>query len=110
MGLFSRRPRTTDVHIGDATYDEWEPVGDYEDLKTAKAFAGHLTSLGITCALTSDWPLDRFGQGDIALRVPPDAIRRRDGRDGRPGPGLGPEPTGHQRRPRLGEYRSAVMA
>ena len=21
--------------------------------------------------LTADWPLDRFGRGDIALRVPP---------------------------------------
>ena len=28
---------------------------------------------GIDCALTADWELDRFGRGDIALRVPPEA-------------------------------------
>ena len=38
-----------------------------------EAFAGHLSGLGITCALTADWPLDEFGRGDIALRVPPEA-------------------------------------
>jgi len=73
MPLFRRRPRPTDLHVGDSQFDAWEPVGDYEDLKTAKAFAGHLSGLGITCALTADWPLDDFGRGDIALRVPPDA-------------------------------------
>ena len=73
MALFRRRPRTTDLHVGDSQFDDWEPVGDYEDLKTAKAFAGHLSGLGITCALTADWPLDEFGRGDIALRVPADA-------------------------------------
>ncbi len=72
MGLFSRRRRATDLHVGDARLDAWEVVGDYEDLTTAKAFAAHLSGLGITCALTADWELDRFGRGDIALRVPPD--------------------------------------
>ena len=73
VGLFSRKPRATDLHVGDPRYDEWEPVGDYGDLETAKAFAGHLSGMGITCVLTSDWPLDEFGRGDIALRVPPEA-------------------------------------
>ena len=72
MGLFSRRPRPDELHVGDPRFDGWEPVGDYEDLKTAKAFAGHLSSLGITCALTADWALDELGRGDIALRVPPE--------------------------------------
>lgn len=73
MGLFRRKPRASDLQVGDARYDDWEVVGDYEDLETAKAFAGHLSGLGITCVLTADWELDRFGRGDIALRVPPDA-------------------------------------
>jgi hypothetical protein len=72
MGLFGRRPRATDLVVGDPRYDDWEPVGDYGDVETAKAFAGHLSGLGITCVLTSDWPLDRFGRGDIALRVAPE--------------------------------------
>ena len=73
MGLFNRRPRASDLQVGDPRYDVWEVVGDYEDLETAKAFSGHLSGLGITCVLTADWELDRFGRGDIALRVPPDA-------------------------------------
>ncbi len=73
MGLFSRRPKATDLHVGDPRFDDWEVVADYEDLETAKAFAGQLGSLGITCAITSDWELDRFGRGDIALRVPPES-------------------------------------
>ncbi|MCU0313128.1 MAG: hypothetical protein MUC84_03595 [Solirubrobacteraceae bacterium] len=73
MGLFSRRPKATDLHVGDPRFDDWEVVADYGDLETAKAFAGQLGSLGITCAITSDWELDRFGRGDIALRVPPES-------------------------------------
>ena len=73
VGLFSRKPRATDLHVGDARFDDWEAVGEYEDLETAKAFAGHLAGMGVTCALTSDWPLDAFGRGDITLCVPPEA-------------------------------------
>ena len=73
MGLFSRKPRATDLQVGDRQYDDWEVVGDYEDLETARAFAGHLSGMGVSCVLTSDWPLDRFGRGDIALRVPAEA-------------------------------------
>jgi hypothetical protein len=25
----------------------------------------------VPAVITSDWPLDRFGRGDIAVRVPP---------------------------------------
>ena len=32
--------------------------------------AAHRDS-GIEAVLTSDWPLDEWGRGDIALRVPP---------------------------------------
>jgi hypothetical protein len=59
------------VHIGDPRFDAWEVVRDFEDTETALAWRQHLAEAGIEAALTSDWPLDEFGRGDIALRVPP---------------------------------------
>jgi hypothetical protein len=59
--------------VGDPRFDEWEVVRDYEDLDTARAFRQQVEEAGIDAVLTSDWPLDRFGRGDIALRVPPGA-------------------------------------
>ena len=47
-------------------------VRDFADLKTARAWHQALIEADITAALTADWPLDRFGHGDIALRVPAD--------------------------------------
>jgi hypothetical protein len=70
MGLFSRRRSKSDLHVGDPRFDEWEVVADFESIQTARAFAGRLKELGIENALTSDWPLDRFGRGDVSLRVP----------------------------------------
>ena len=70
MRFFSRKPPEPQVHIGDPRFDDWETVDEYEDLSTAGAFAGRLTELGIPSALTSDWPLDRFGRGTIYLQVP----------------------------------------
>lgn len=64
-------PGAAPVHIGDPRFDEWEVVRDYEDRDTARAFRQALTEAGIEAELTSDWPLDRFNRGDIALRVPP---------------------------------------
>jgi hypothetical protein len=63
------RRRERDVHIGDAYYDEWVVVRDFEDLDTALAFRNQLRDAGIKAVLTSDWDLDRFRRGDIALRV-----------------------------------------
>lgn len=60
-----------DLHIGDPRYDDWEVVRDFEDLDSARAWHQHLVDAGIESVMTSDWPLDRFGRGDIALRVPP---------------------------------------
>jgi hypothetical protein len=57
------------VHVGDATYDAWTVVRDFEDLETALAFRDRVRESGIKAVLTSDWELDRFGHGDIALRV-----------------------------------------
>ena len=68
-----RAVREPDVHVGDPRFDAWEVVRDYEDLDTARAFRQHVAEAGIEAVLTSDWPLDRFGRGDIALRVPPDS-------------------------------------
>lgn len=60
-----------EVWVGDPRFDDWEVVRDFEDLKSARAWHQHLEEVGIEAALTSDWPLDRSGRGDIALRVPP---------------------------------------
>jgi len=69
--VFRRRPKERQVHIGDATYDDWTVVRDFEDLKSAIAWRDHLRETGMNAVLTSDWELDRFDRGDIALRVEP---------------------------------------
>lgn len=78
MGLFDRwrrgvvgGPGSAPVHIGDRRFDDWEVVRDFEEIGTARAFRGTLEEAGIESELTADWELDRFGRGDIALRVPP---------------------------------------
>jgi hypothetical protein len=63
--------REPEVHVGDPRFDPWEVVRDFEDVATARAWRQHLAEAGIDAVLTSDWPLDRFGRADIALRVPP---------------------------------------
>jgi len=69
--MFRRRPKQggADVHIGDPGYDDWAVVRDFEDLDTALAFRDQLRDAGYKAVLTSDWELDRFRRGDIALRV-----------------------------------------
>ena len=64
----AREPR---IHVGDPRFYSWEVVRDFDDLDSALAWRGHLEEAGVECVLTSDWPLDRFGRGDVALRVPP---------------------------------------
>jgi hypothetical protein len=66
-----KRAREPRIHIGDARFDGWEVVRDFEDLESASAWRRHLSEAGVECVLTSDWPLDEFGRGDVALRVPP---------------------------------------
>ncbi len=77
MGLLRRRrpsgPGPLDLHVGDSRFDEWETVADFEDVATARAFAGQLHELGFEGVLTADWELDRFGWGEIYLRVPPES-------------------------------------
>ena len=69
--MFRRESKSggADIHVGDASYDEWVVVRDFEDLETALAFRDQVRSAGIKAVLTSDWELDRFRRGDIALRV-----------------------------------------
>jgi hypothetical protein len=69
MPLFGRRRGGADVHVADAAYDDWVVVRDFEDLETGLAFRDRLREAGIRAVLTSDWQLDRFRRGDIALRV-----------------------------------------
>ena len=69
--MLRRRAREPNINIGDPRFDDWDVVRDFEDLESAQAWRQHLREAGVECVLTSDWPLDEFGRGDIALRVPP---------------------------------------
>jgi hypothetical protein len=60
-----------ELHVGDASYDDWEVVRDFGELETARAWRQQLTDAGVEAVLTSDHPLDEWGRGDIALRVTP---------------------------------------
>jgi hypothetical protein len=65
------RTKRADLHVGDPRFDDWDVVHDFEDLETARAWRRHLEEADIEAVITSDWPLDQFQRGDIALRVPP---------------------------------------
>jgi hypothetical protein len=62
-----------DLQVADPRFDDWPLVRDFEDLPTARAWRQHLEEAGIEAVITTDWALDEFGRGDIALRVPPGA-------------------------------------
>ena len=47
-------------------------VRDFAELETARAWRQQLTDGGLEAVITADYPLDRWGRGDIALRVPPE--------------------------------------
>lgn len=72
--VFTRSPGPglTPVYVDDPRFDSWEVVRDFADVKTARAWHQALEEAEIEAALTVDWPLDRFGRGDIALRVRPE--------------------------------------
>jgi hypothetical protein len=71
LGRLRKRARVPKIHVGDPRFDAWDVVRDFEDLDTALAWRQHLDEAGVECAVTSDWPLDRFSRGDVSLRVPP---------------------------------------
>ncbi len=60
-----------ELHVDDASYDDWDVVRDFGELETARAWRQQLTDAGMQAVITSDHPLDEYGRGDIALRVPP---------------------------------------
>jgi hypothetical protein len=60
-----------ELHVGDATYDDWDVVRDFGELEAARAWRQQLTDAGMEAVITSDHHLDEYGRGDIALRVPP---------------------------------------
>ena len=60
-----------ELQIGDAGYDDWEVVRDFGELETARAWRQQLIDAGVEAVITSDYPLDEYGRGDIALRVRP---------------------------------------
>ena len=62
-------PGATPVHVDDPRFDDWEVVRDFIDVRTARAWHQALTEAGIEAVLTADWPLDRYGRGEISLRV-----------------------------------------
>jgi hypothetical protein len=63
---------SAELHVGDPRFDDWTVLRDFGELETARAFRQLLDERGLESALTADWPLDKFGRGDIALRVPAD--------------------------------------
>jgi hypothetical protein len=72
--LAERRPGPgqTPVHVSDPRFDGWDAVREFGDLRTARAWHQALTEAGIDAALTADWPVDRYGRGEIWLCVQPD--------------------------------------
>jgi hypothetical protein len=60
-----------ELHVGDASYDDWDVVRDFEDLETARAWRQQLTDAGHEAVITADHQPNQYGRGDIALRVPP---------------------------------------
>ena len=69
FGGRSPGPGVTPVYVDDPRFDSWEVVRDFGDVKTARAWHQALEEARIEAVLTVDWPLDRYGHGDIALRV-----------------------------------------
>ncbi len=62
--------------IGDPRFGNWETVSTFEDQLTAVAWRDQLRGMGVDASCVSDYPLDRFGRGDIYLVVPPDQWSR----------------------------------
>jgi hypothetical protein len=60
----------SELHVDDPRFDDWEVVRDFGELEAARAWRQYLSERGVDSVLTADWPLDEFGRGEIALRVP----------------------------------------
>ena len=66
-----RTVREPAVLIGDPRVEGWPTVHHVEDRETALAWRDQLRSFGVDAVATADYPLDRFGRGEIFLVVPP---------------------------------------
>jgi hypothetical protein len=71
-----RTPKEDPVLIDDPRVDGWETVSTFEDRETAIAWRDQLRAMGVDASCAADYPLDRFGRGDIYLVVPPDQWSR----------------------------------
>jgi hypothetical protein len=63
--------REDPVAIGDPRLQSWETVAEFADRDTAVAWRDQLRNLDVPAACVADYPLDRFGRGDIYLVVAP---------------------------------------
>ena len=73
-----------ELHVGEARFDGWTVVRDFDDLEAARAFRQFLRERGLDSVLTADHPLDEFGHGDIALRVRPELFSEAEAALGEP--------------------------
>jgi hypothetical protein len=71
-----RGVRESAVLIADPRLEDWETVGTFEDQTTALAWRDQLRGMGLDARCAADYPLDRFGRGDIYLVVPPEQWSR----------------------------------
>jgi hypothetical protein len=76
FGFRGRRTKEPAVAVGDPRFDGWETVGNFTDQHSAVAWRDQLRELGVDAACVSDYQLDRRGQGEIYLVVPPDQWSR----------------------------------
>ena len=73
IGSPGKGPGKTPVHVDELRFESWEVVRKFGDVRTARAWHQALVEAGIEAALTADWPIDRFGHGEIYLQVPPES-------------------------------------
>lgn len=71
LRLFGGVAKDAPVAIGDPRFDGWETVSTFEDQGTAVAWRDQLRTLGVDAVCVADHALDRRGQGDIYVVVPP---------------------------------------
>lgn len=78
MSIFrrSRAAKEKAVLIGDPRVESWESVSTFEDQESAIAWRDQLRHMGVDACCVADYPLDRFGRGDIYLVVPPEQWAR----------------------------------
>ncbi len=74
--LKARAAKEESVSIGDPRFEGWETVSVFEDQETALAWRDQLRAMSLDASCIADYPLDRFGRGDIYLVVPPDQWSR----------------------------------